>query len=391
MKKLVSLSIAISDTAVSTALIVKEAAKKETLVDAKPVIETYRKKTFNPEYEDVTYAYLEERMGILLKNIIKETRFEDLIKADLHVGEVKKVVISIAAPWFEGRIVTSLFEQAKEFKVTEAVLNNAFNIEIRKISGTEKDPVKILETNVLSSTLNGYEIQEPVGKMARSLALSGYVSYTKASLYNLLIEIINSNFHDADQIIIKTEPTLLLSAAIREADMMDIKSDFAIIRVNEIITHIQVIRNNNIRDLGTIPIGLNTLLKEMSEKCLVTYEVALSLLNLYFERNIEQDSIDKIQPVIESVLSVWRQGIKDFSLGEVSSGTFPSKVFLSSPSVISHILYDYLTKDDYLNLTMSEKSLSIEILDRSTLNNFIEIRENIDGEPGFLTKLNAMI
>lgn len=73
------------------------------------------------------------------------------------------------------------------------------------------------------------------------------------------------------------------------------------------------------------------------------------------------------------------------------SGSFPSHVFLSSPSVISHVLKDYLMKDNYLDLTMSEKNLTIDVLDRSSLNNFIGISELVDGDPGFLTKLNAMI
>ncbi len=391
MKKLVSLAIAISDISVSTAIVVKEADKKENLAATHPTIVSYRTKSFNPEHKEVTSHYLEGRLKTLLRNVVKETRYEDIEKAGLHVGDISRVTISLAAPWFEGKTLISHFEQAKEFKVTQSILDNAFDTEVKSISGVDKDNIALLETNILSASLNGYNIQDPVGKMATSLSLSGYVSYAKVSLRNMIYDVIESHFHDIHQTIIKTEPTILLSAALHEADVMNIKTDFAIIRVNEIITHIQVIRNNHIQELGTVPVGLNTILKDISEKCLVTYEVALNLLNLYFERKLENKAAEKIVLILDTVLDTWRKGIREFSSSAMTSGSFPLHVFLSSPSIISHLLKEYLMKDNYLDLTMSEKSLSIHILDRSTLNNFVDVGKNVDGEPGFLTKLNAMI
>lgn len=391
MKKLVSLSIAISDISVSTSIIVKEAINKDALENARPLIKTYRTQSINPEHKDITYDYLEGRLKSLLKNIVKETRYTDVEKAGINVGDISKVAVSLAAPWFEGKTVISHFEQPKQFKVTKSILDKTFDTEIKAISGADKENITMLEANILHATLNGYTIQEPIGKMATSLSIAGYVSYTKTSLKNLITDAVDSFFHSANEIIIKTEPTILLGAAIREADIMELKSDFVIIRVNEIMTHMQVIRNNHIRELGTIPIGLNSILIDLSVKCNVTYEVAMNLLELYFNRKLDKSSIDAIEPIINSTLEVWRKGIKEFSATTLVSGSFPSQVFLSSPSIISHLLKDYLMKDNYLDLTMSEKSLTIDILDRSTLNNFVDIAENIDGEPGFLTKLNAMV
>lgn len=391
MKKLVSLAIAISDISISTSIVTKESSSKEGLEDARPTIETYRTKSFNPERADITYSYLEGRLKTLLESVLKETRYEDLKKINLNVNHISKVTVSLAAPWFEGKTVISHFDQAKEFKVTKAIVDKTFDTEIKAIAGNDKEDITLLETNILNSTLNGYSIQEPVGKMATSLSLAGYVSYTKTSLRNILTEVLDSYFHNISEIIIKTEPTLLLSAAQKEAEIMNIKTDFAIIRVNEIMTHIQIVRNNHISELGTVPIGLNNILKDISDNCKVTYEVAVNLLTLYFAKNLESSHVGRIEPLIDKVLDTWRKGIKDFSTNSIMSGSFPSHVFLSSPSILSHVLKDYLMKDNYLDLTMSEKNLTIDILDRSSLNNFVAIAESVEGDPGFLTKLNAMI
>ncbi len=392
MKKLVSLTVAISDTSVSTAIVVREYARKQDPDSVKPTIKTYRTKSFNPEHKEITSEYLEDRLKVLLRSIIKETRFEDLQKAGITVRDISKIAVSLSAPWFEGKTVTSHFEEAKEFKVTQVILDKAFDSEIKAISGNDKEIVSILESNILGATLNGYAISNPVGKLATSLTLTGYVSYTKTSVKNLIEEVLDSCFHHVDEVIINSEPTILLAAAIEEAKLMNLQTDFAIIRVNEILTHIQIIRNQHIRELGTVPIGLNAILKEISEACSVTFEVALNVMELFLEKKLESDLDTRISTAITKTLEAWRAGIKEFSIRALSTGRFPANVFLSSATVVSQALKDHLLEDDYLDVTMSEKKLTVEILDRSTLNNFLEIdKANVKVEPGFLTKLNAMI
>jgi hypothetical protein len=391
MKKLVSMTIAISDTSVSTALVIKTYTRKQNPTEVKPVIVTYRTKSFNPEHKDITSEYLEQRLQTLLRGIIKETRYEDLVKAKLSVRDISRVVISLSAPWFEGRTVTGHFSEAKEFKITKQILDKALDSEIKMISGADKALVTVLESNILNATINGYTVSEPIGKIASTLSLSGYVSYIKTSIFNLVQDVIHSHFHNVDEILIKTEPTVLFSAALEEARKRGVVQDFAIIRVNEILTHMQIVRNGHIKELGTVPIGLNFLLKGIAEVCSVTFEVAINVLELYFQGKLESKFSQKLKQATEITLEHWRIGMKEFSASTLDSGRFPKHVFLSSPTVISHALYTHLASDDYLDLTMSDKTLEVEILDRSTLDAFIDTDPVIQAEPGFLTKLNALM
>jgi cell division ATPase FtsA len=155
-------------------------------------------------------------------------------------------------------------------------------------------------------------VKEPVGKIASTLSLSGYVSYTKTSIFDLIQDVIHSHFHNIDEILIKSEPTVLFSAALEEARKKGIVEDFAIIRVNEILTHIQIVRNGHIKELGTVPIGLNSLLKGIAEACSVTLEVAINVLELYFQGKLESKFSQKLQQAIETTLEHWRIGIKEF-------------------------------------------------------------------------------
>lgn len=385
------MTIAISDTSVSTALVVKTYTRKQNPALVKPVIVTYRTKSFNPEHKDITSDYLEQRLNTLLRGIIKETRYEDIVKAGLTVRDISRINVSLSAPWFEGKTVTSHFSESKEFKITKQILDKALDSEIKIVSGADKNLVTILESNVLNATINGYTVTEPIGKIASTLSLSGYVSYTKTSIFNLIHEIIDSHFHHVHEITIKSEPTVLLSAALEEAEKMAWPSDFAVIRVNEILTHIQIVRNKHIKILGTVPIGLNSILKEISDSCAVTFDVALNVLDLYFQRKLDSKFAEKLDSAIETTLEHWRIGIKEFSASTLDSGRFPTHVFLSSPTVISQALYDHLASDDYLDLTMSDKSLHVAVLDRNTLNDFLDTDKNIIIEPGFLTKLNALM
>ncbi len=391
MKKFASLAITISDTSVSSAIVVKTYTRKQNPKLVKPVIVTYRTKSFGTEHQDITSEYLEQRLQILLSGIIKETRYEDLVKAGLKVSDISRVNVSLSAPWFEGKTIISHFSEPKEFKVTKKMLDAALENEIKIVCGEDKELVTILESDILNSTINGYTIANPVGKVASSLSLSGYVSYTKTSIVSFIQEIISDYFHYVDEIYIKSEPTVLLSAALEEAQKMAWPADFAVIRVNEILTHIQIVRNRHIKTLGTVPIGLHLILKGISESCAVTLEVAQNVLDLYLQQKLEDKFSQKLANVVDSTLENWRIGIKEFSASTLDSGRFPTHVFLSSPTVVSQALYDHLASDNYLDLTMSDKSLHVAVLDRNTLDDFLETNKNIDVNPGFLTKLNALM
>lgn len=385
MKKRVSLTVAISDTSVSTALVVRDPSAD------KPTIVSYRSKSFNPEHRDITLEYLESRLAILLRAVIKETRYKDLVSANISVGNIKNIVVSLSAPWFEGKTVTSHFSESKEFKITKKILESSLDAEIKAISGNDKDKITILESCILSSTINGYNVQDPIGKTAQSVSLFGYVSYAKTSIFNLIHNVLKDYFHHTQDALIKSEPTILFTAALDEAEKRNLDNDFVIVRVNEILTHVQIIRDKHIKEHGTIPIGLNSILREISQAFSITLEVALNILDLYGKNKLEKNYAQKISTILTKVLEKWGEGVKEFSTSTIDSGRFPSHVFLSSPTSISSALSSYLSSDDYLDITMSEKNLTVDVLDRVTLNAFLNVDKSVTIEPGFLTKLSALI
>lgn len=390
MKKRVSLSITISDTSISTAFVERFVIKNKSTLE-KPIITTYRSKKINLDHQELTSDYLELRIGTLLIDILKDTRYIDLRESSYAVSDIQKIVISLSAPWFDSKIVTSRFLEAKPFKVTKDHMRKALDNEVKAISGNDKQIITVLETTILGSTLNGYAIVDPIGKNATSLTVNGYVSYMKTSLNNTIKTALDSFFHNVDEIIIKSEPTILLQAAIREAKNIGFENEFAIIRINEILTHIQVVASHQIREIGTIPIGLHNLLYAIESSCNVTREVAENVLSLYTKKKLESDFSIKIKHIIEHSLDEWKIAIKEFSNITISTGKFPSHVFLSSPTCVSRALKDYLLKDNYLDLTMSEEKLNIIILDSNMLNDFVDTAPTVKKDPGFLTKLNAII
>lgn len=420
MKTIATLAISISDTSISTAIIAvpKTKAKKhpkkgdtinsanvsgqtETTLapagsnasmDDKPKILSYRVSSFNVADQDLTLNYLESRCKILLRQILDKTRYEDLPNTGFNARDIDKVIVSLSAPWFEGKTVISHFEEAKEFKVSPLLLKKAFDAEIKSFSGKTAGDIVVLESSVLSATLNGYTVADPLGKSANSLSITGYISYMKTAVRDQMLETIKSFFHSADEIIIKSEPLILLSAALRESDLKGITSDFAIIRVNEVVTHLQIVRNKHIREIGTIPLGLNSILSNISESFSSTQDASLDILNMFLAKKLHETYAEKLQKILEDALGAWRQALKDFSAETITSGKFPTNVFLSSPTAASGLFKNYLVKDDYLDMTMSSNQLLVDILDRSTLNEFIDIdREKVKRDPGFLTKLIALM
>lgn len=391
MKTLASLAVSISDTSISTALVVCEKNKGGD-IPSKPKIVSYRFDKFNPEHKEVTLEYLEGRLKTLLRKVLQETRYDDLPKAGLKISHVKKVFISLSAPWFEGKTIISHFHEAKPFKVTSTLLEKAFDTEIKSVGGKADQGIAVLESSILSSAVNGYAIAEPIGKTGTSLSVTGYISYMKKAVHGGIIEAVDSFFHDAKEVIVKSEPLVLLSAAMREAEIKKLGADFAIIRVNELVTHIQIVRGGHIREIGTIPNGLNAILSQISRAFSTTSDASSDLLNLYLKNQLEPQYAETFEQILKDSLGEWRKGIKTFSSEIITSGKFPPQVFLSSPTAASALFREHLLKDDYLDLTMSEKELTVDILDRSTLNEFIDIDEAlVKTNPGFLTKLIAIM
>lgn len=390
MKKHVSLSIAISDTSISTALI-ERAPHVSKHPSKKPLIATYRFKKINPRYQDLSAPYLESRIILLLKEVLHDTRYTDIKQGGYKISDVTEVMVSLSAPWYDNKTVISHFKEARPFKITEGHMRKAVDSEIKAVRGNDSLEVSILESVILSSTLNGYTVSDPIGKSAHELTVNGYVSYIKTPLKTAIEGVIVSFFSHIRSLVMKSESSILLQAALQERAPRTKKEEFVIIRINEILTHMQVVAHGHLREVGTIPLGLNSVLIAIEESCNVTREVAESVLSLYTQKKLEHEFSLRVTQIIEKSLGAWRDAIKEFSNTTISTGRFPSEVYLSAPRSVSHVFKNYLLEDNYLDLTLSESKLSITILDKNTPEQFVDVRPGISYEPGFLTKLNAMI
>ena len=361
MKSSTSIIAYIGNGVVKGGLIYHEKGKK-------PIVLSERRKDLK-YYLDRDRAQIETLILAEFDNLLKEIKSQDFPKLHNHkCGKPDNALIVISSPWYLSQTNTIKMQEATPFTVTEDLIDKATSNIIKQYKGTED--ISVIEQNFLSVILNGYTVENPIGKKVKDLDINVFTSYSKAGSIKKIEDLVTDNFH-IHNIHIHSQSLVSFSAI---NDLYPEMKDYAVIDVTSAITEILIVKENILKDSGSFPLGkyflMQSVAKTMNSE---SPDVAESLIESYLNNRLDEGMKQKVEESLKLAEKEWLNNFSNVLKQITSNGALPNNFYLFAPHEISSIFKQFIESNEYQQFVMTAGKFEVKIINPADAYSLCEI------------------
>ena len=328
---------------------------------------------------------LEGAMGAVADNLLSIGRKR--IFAAGYYGDLPSTVhCFLTAPWCASRADTIRISGARPFKVTDALLERAIEREkkaiVDQIGATDatkkgKAPLAIMESRVLSLSVNGYETAAVHGQSAEDIEFSLYTALAEQAVLDRFSARAARSFG-----IDSAEHHSFLFAFLSAVrGFKEAHEDFLLLDVSGEVTEISVVRGSRLLTSASYPLGRNFLIRTIREKCGVSPEEALSIIALHAGRQGNDAFSLRFTPALAHLEAQWMRGFENALTRLVGEAFLPHTVFIAADSAIAPWVAAALEKEALYQYTLAAKPFVANLADEKMLDAYVAFGPGVEKDP----------
>lgn len=303
-----------------------------------------------------------------------------------HPDKVDFVSCVFSSPWFVSQTKTITVTMEEPFKVKNDFFNNLIEEEEKKFNKDEKINSQFIEHEAVMAELNGYSVNNPVGKTASSVKSSIYVSAGVKKTMEMAKEEIE-NLLGPISFSFATFPLVAFKVL---NDIMNGKEGFLIIDIGGEVTEIILARNGSLERTVSFSVGCNLLLRKISSKMNTFFEESSSVLRAYLRGHLVIDDLDKMTATINDSIKEWRDGFRN-SLLEISAETLlPQNVFLIEDGLVCKPFYSCINNEEFSEFTVIRKPFIVKRTEHSLLKQYFNTADSFQYENNATLAMEAI-
>jgi len=315
---------------------------------------------------------------IVLKRVVDRLEKEGLSHltftkmGSLKSDAVRTVHCTLASPWFlsQTKIVRETKESPELFseKALDEMLQREAHAFCDAFATSEygerfHEELELIESKVVSLSLNGYETAEPKGKKMKELEAAFYFSIVGTELLKQIREITAAVFHRAETVF-HTFPIVTFSVV---RDVPTIPQHFLLVDVDGEVADFTIVKKGVAMQTITVPMGTQHFLKALQKGAGISPETALSMLSLHGLDTLSDETRAKVEPVLKKACKEW-QGTVSESMSLLSEECFFSGTVIVAAEDRLQSFFANLISDHSLEHGASDGTpFSVLMLDREFL------------------------
>lgn len=176
-----------------------------------------------------------------------KTVLDTLLNKKFHHKSISSIEIFFGAPWYQSSIVNTKIEQATPTECTSDFIENIIK---NDTSFNDKEEVRV-EKELISTFLNGYRIQTPLGKKATHFDLSFFNSVIAKETLDNFVKII-SKYIKIQAVHVHTHPYAMFKVL---NETLHAPKHYAVLDVSGEILEISIIKDDHFQKIVSIPFG----------------------------------------------------------------------------------------------------------------------------------------
>lgn len=332
-----------------------------------------------PVMENVDGGWLSKNLASSLDTVVSNL-LEKFAKTDRKGKRVKIVatLVSLSSPWFLLKTKAIHLRPEEDFIITPKFLaelsqkeEKIFEKELIKNNPVfSKSSFEIIERSIIHAKINGYVVNDILGRKTRSLDAFLCISIVDKKVYSILLEVLFRHLHvPAESILMHTFPVIFFTII---RDLYPRITDFFIFDITGEVTDITLVQSNAVTGSVSFPSGRNFILRQIAEAFKVSLEIAESNLRLYVDKKLDEKSIKTIEGILVNIEKEWSIYLEN-ALNQLSPEfLLPSTVYMTSDNDVSPIFEAFLKLDKVDGTASFRKNAKINIITNKTLGKFYE-------------------
>src|SRR3989344_5972524 len=311
-----------------------------------------------PKTDRLLSSKLTTSMGTLL-----DSTLASVISEGLNNKKITRVVVSFASPWYIFKSKEVHLAENKPFVVTKSFLEDLsikeeklFKKELSSESSTEeKSGWSVIEKSIVHTKINGYILNESLGKKTSSFDAFMYMSAIAKNVEEKVLNKILKHTHlSKNKVLMHTFP-LISFLTIRENFAET--SDFLLVDVAGEVTDISSSKGDIISQNTSIPLGRNFIIRQIAKYSKTSNEIAESTLQMYLSKKTDEHLSTLIQKILLDIEKEWFIYFQDMLHSLFPKGNYPNKIFLIVDSDVSPIFLEYLKSFKMETVLVNEEIL----------------------------------
>jgi len=331
-------------------------------------------------------AYSKDKLSsaIFTKSMLKA--FSSTVSSLYHTksGAPNKVICVLASPWYssETRIVKIKKESPFIFtkKLAEELLKKETdNIELdhKKENKTLYNELEIMDQHIMSVSLNGYKVEEPLGMKTKSVEMNMIVSYSQKFFLDKIRKVISETFHHTPV----SFSSFILASYFAVRDKYISPDSYLLVDVGGEMTEVGIVSKGILKASLSFPFGKKTFFKYMYTKLEIELRDAQELFDLYSEGHLTPGKRKKVEELLKSIEGSWGESLRQSIANLPHILALPSTIFLTADSDLIKWFTQVINNEKFIQSMTIEHKCTVVPLTGAEFIKMCKIQEGVEYDP----------
>lgn len=308
----------------------------------------------------------ESDFDLLLKSMLKALDSTASILYKSKVGAPDEIVCVLASPWYlsETRIIKMSREHSFIFtsKLADELLDKeitALNISYKnKYANTKSEP-EVIEHHVMGVSLNGYLVEEPLGKRSRFVEMNMIISMSPKEALDRIRDTLSHTFHH----IPISFSSFILSSYLAVREKYVTPDSYLLLDIGGEITDVSIITKGVLKASLSFPFGKKTFFKYMCTKLEIEPRDAEELFSLYSSDTLAIRKRTKVEPLFQSIENSWGEAFRQCIDTLPHILTLPNTIFVTADSDIRSWFVDVVRNNPFIQSMVTDHKCTVITLE----------------------------
>lgn len=271
---------------------------------------------------------------------------------------------------------TLTYEDAKEFVVTAKMVQGMVSKHAKDwldsnntlYTDLPSDQNTLIESHILATKLNGYEIQDYVKKKATKLELDVYTSAGSSQILGMIKDKM-ANYTSGRDISFATSA---LAEYQTLGEIMPDEKDYLLIDPSGELCDVLFVADGVLKNHVSFPLGKNILTRG-NQIDNIDFSDRFSTLQLYAENKLARSEVDKIEQKLADLEKSWQELFSHTLKHLAETGFIPTKVFILADDPIAKIFAMWINKIGFEGFNLARKPLVATLITPAILAHFCDL------------------
>ncbi len=309
-------------------------------------------------------------------------------------GAPDKIICVLASPWYSSETRVVKIKKESPFVFTQKLANDLIKKEIETIASdhnkknkTLYNEIEIIEHYIMSVSLNGYDIDLPIGMHTEAIEMNIVASFSQKVFLDKICQVVSKTFHD----IPVSFSSFIIASYFAIRDKYISPNSYLLLDIGGEVTEVGIVSKGVLKASLSFPFGRKTYFKYMCTKLEIELRDAQELFNLYNSGQLSEEKRKEVEPLFKSIENSWSESFRN-SVGNLPHVlALPSTVFLTA----DHDMLPYFSKvvenEEFIQSMTLEHKCTVVSLKGPEFLKICKIGKGVNCDPFLMIEAIAMV